>query len=266
MIKIFCCFFHGEYSRNYVKQLYESVKDNYHGSDELEFICYSEDEKVKADRVIMLPKKSRIKAHWCKLNFFNPMFGDQKPGDDIIVMDIDQMVCGDLTEMITYQCGPNDLVSYESWWNRHKEKGNTITINGGWYKFKSGAHMYLWERFIRDPEYWQMYYYKAGTVHLPYYGEQNFVEDTVLKAKKNIAHLPGHWVTKWTNRLAENRKLEYKYQELFNQDYMILDDINPVIKIIHFTGKDNRIEDCNHHWRKSRWAAHIEEKSTGVGK
>ena len=205
MIKIFCCFFQGEYTRNYVKQLYESVKDNYHGSEELEFICYSEDEKVKADRVIMLPKKSRIKAHWCKLNFFNPMFGDQKPGDDIIVMDIDQMVCGDLTEMITYQCGPNDLVSYESWWNRHKEKGNTITINGGWYKFKSGNLQYVWDKFSSNIDKWQHYYYNKGVVHYQYYGEQNFVHDTVVENGGKIITMPEKWYSK--NKIYEDTKI-----------------------------------------------------------
>ena len=169
-------------------------------------------------------------------------------------MDIDQLVCGDLTEMLTYQCGPKDLVSYESWWNRHKkDKKKAITINGGWYKFLSGAHSYVWQRFIRDVEYWQMYYYKNGTVHLPYYGEQNFVEDTVLKEKNNIIHMPGHWVTKWVNRTTDDRKLDMNYCQLFDQDYMILDDINPVIKIIHFTGQNNPIENCSYEWRKSRW-------------
>ena len=33
---------------------------------------------------------------------------------------------------------------------------NDLKINGSFYKFKSGRLNFVWDRFIRNPEYWQL--------------------------------------------------------------------------------------------------------------
>ena len=79
----------------------------------------------------MLPKWSDIKIHWHKLKFFSPLFGEQKPGDDIIVMDIDQIIVGDVTDMINWPVEENEIVTYRKWWKKgDPNSGNTVRLNG----------------------------------------------------------------------------------------------------------------------------------------
>ena len=111
MIKIFTVYFEGKYRPYYVTKLYHSLKRNC--KVPFEFICLSDTKEVEADRVIMLPKWSDIKIHWHKLKFFSPLFGGQQPGDEIIVMDIDQIIVGDITDIINYPVEDNELVSYK---------------------------------------------------------------------------------------------------------------------------------------------------------
>ena len=128
MIKIFCLYFDGNYTPDYIEKLYHGLKRNC--SVPFEFICYS-DTEVVADRVIPLPKESVIQQHWHKLSFFDQQFTGE---GDIIVMDIDQVIVSDVTEMIAWPVEDNELVSYQKWWTRSKQG---LPINGGWYKFKA---------------------------------------------------------------------------------------------------------------------------------
>ena len=127
MIKIFCLYYEGKYNTDYVANLYNSLKK--HCDVDFEFVCYS-DSDVLADKVIPLRQNGIIKEHWYKLHFFDKNF----TGDgDIIVMDIDQLIVSNITEMVNWPVEENELVSYNKWWN----KSPHTTINGGWYKFKA---------------------------------------------------------------------------------------------------------------------------------
>ena len=80
-IKIFTLYFEGKYTPDYVEKLYNSLKRNC--TLDFEFICYSDNPNVVADKVIPLPKKSDIKYHWHKLTYFSPLFANQNPEDEI---------------------------------------------------------------------------------------------------------------------------------------------------------------------------------------
>ena len=120
---------------------------------------------IKADVVIPLKPHSDIKKHWYKLSYFSPLFANQKPNDDIIIMDIDQIIVNNIDDIIGYPVGKNELVSYNKWW------GGKPKLNGGFYKFKSGELKNFWSDFIKCPEVWQLNWYKTGVVHYKYYGE-----------------------------------------------------------------------------------------------
>ena len=205
MIKIFTVYFEGKYRPDYVTKLYRSLKRNC--KVPFEFICLSDTKEVEADKVIMLPKWSDIKIHWHKLKFFSPLFGDQKPGDEIIVMDIDQIIVGDITDMINYPVGENELVSYRKWWKKGDPcEGNTVKLNGGWYKFKSGSLKFVWDEFSyseKSRDKWQLYYYNEGIVHFKYYGEQNYVEDCCKRNNVNCSYVE----TSQSPGKEESRKL-----------------------------------------------------------
>lgn len=245
MIKVFCLYYEGKYTTKYISKLYNSLKRNC--KVDFEFICYS-DSKVKADRVIDLPKETLIKAHWHKLKFFDESFTG--PGD-IIVMDIDQIIVSDVTPMIDWKIEDNELVSYTKWWTKDP---NQLPINGGWYKFRAGSMQYIWDKYNSDPEKWQMYYYNNSTVHYKYFGEQNFVHDTAVENGAKITRMPGSWVGKYDKKLDLNTRYNMWYADKFDADYMIMgDEIWPDLKVVHFANTDNTIHEHPDNWIRKYW-------------
>ena len=233
MLKICTVFFEGLYHPNAVSNLYRSLKEN--SSVPFEFICLA-DRGVDADVVLPYNKHSNIKLHWHKLKFFSPQFAYQKPGDDIIIMDIDQKIVGNVDDLLGHPVSENELVTYGQWWE------NKLGINGGFYKFKSGSLKFVWDDFAINPEYWQLHFYDNGTVHKKYYGEQNYVKLKVLEHKAKLTKTPSQWIAKYTDDYAENLNLNKMYMQKFDTDFMILDkEVNEKLKVVHFTGVGRKI-------------------------
>lgn len=241
MIKICTVYFEGkQYSPDYVSNLYKSLKK--HSTTPFEFICLSDNPDVEADLVLPYNHHSNIKKHWHKLKFFSPQFAYQNSGDDIIIMDIDQQIVKNIDEILNWPVKENELLTYDSWWNDKTSQFAdkvVIPINGGFYKFKSGSFKYIWDDFSLNPEYWQLHYYNKGDVHYKYYGEQNYVYWKLDEHKIDIKYLPAEWIVKYTNSHRENTQLNKMYAKKFNTDYMILDEVNEKIKIIHYLGPRN---------------------------
>ena len=235
MLKICTVFFEGLYHPNAVSNLYRSLKEN--SSVPFEFICLA-DRGVDADVVLPYNKHSNIKLHWHKLKFFSPQFAYQKPGDDIIIMDIDQKIVGNVDDLLGHPVSENELVTYGQWWE------NKLGINGGFYKFKSGSLKFVWDDFVLNPEYWQLHFYDNGTVHYKYYGEQNYVKLKVLEHKAKLTKTPSEWIAKYTDDYTENLKLNQMYMQKFDTDYMILDNqVNEKLKVIHYAGPGRKINE-----------------------
>ena len=235
MLKICTVFFEGLYHPNAVSNLYRSLKIN--SSVPFEFICLA-DRGVDADVVLPYNKHSNIKLHWHKLKFFSPQFAYQKPGDDIIIMDIDQKIVGNVDDLLGHPVSENELVTYGQWWE------NKLGINGGFYKFKSGSLKFVWDDFALNPEYWQLHFYDNGTVHYKYYGEQNYVKLKVLEHKAKLTKTPSEWIAKYTDDYTENLKLNQMYMQKFDTDYMILDNqVNEKLKVIHYAGPGRKINE-----------------------
>ena len=235
MLKICTVFFEGKYHPNSVSQLYRSLKEN--SSVPFEFICLA-DRGVDADVVLPYNKHSNIKLHWHKLKFFSPQFAYQKPGDDMIIMDIDQKIVGNVDDLLGHPVSENELVTYGQWWE------NKLGINGGFYKFKSGSLKFVWDDFALNPEYWQLHFYDNGTVHYKYYGEQNYVKLKVLEHKAKLTKTPSEWIAKYTDDYTENLKLNQMYMQKFDTDYMILDNqVNEKLKVIHYAGPGRKINE-----------------------
>ena len=156
MLKICTVYFKGFYTPDYVTKLYRSLKKN--STIPFEFICLSDTNDIEADVILPYNHYSNIKKHWHKLKFFSPQFGGQKPDDDIIIMDIDQVIVGNVDELLGHPVEENELVSYGQWWD------NNLRLNGGFYKFKSGSLKKIWNDFALNPEFWQLNYYNKGIV------------------------------------------------------------------------------------------------------
>ena len=240
MLKICTVFFEGKYHPNAVSNLYRSLKQN--SSVPFEFICLAY-RGVDADVVLPYNKHSIIKKHWHKFKFFSEQFAYQSKGDDIIIMDIDQKIVGNVDDILKWPVKEGEILTYDSWWNNkpnpYAEK-EPLPINGGFYKFKSGSFNYIWDDFSLNPEYWQLHYYEKGDVHFKYYGEQNYVFWKLDEHKVKINYLPAEWVVKYTHNNRENTELNKMYSKKFDTDYMILDEPNKKIKIIHYLGPKNK--------------------------
>ena len=249
-IKICTLYFEGKYTPDYVEKLYNSLKRNC--TIPFEFICYSDNPNVKADRVIPLIKHSGIKKHWYKLTYFNPLFGYQNPNDEIIIMDIDQVIVNNVDDMIGYPVADNELVSVDKWWGG-KGYSRKPRLNGGFLKFKSGRLRFIWDEFKNDPNYWQLHYYNIGKVHYKYYGEQNFLDWMCKKHNITLTLMPPEWVCKLTNNEEENQVNNFDYMKKFNKDYMILDKPHDDIKMVHFANPNANIHESKYEWIKDYW-------------
>ena len=248
-IKICTLYFEGKYTPDYVEKLYNSLKRNC--TIPFEFICYSDNPNVKADVVIPLVKHSNIKLHWYKLSYFSPLFANQNPNDEIIIMDIDQIIVGNVDDMIGYPVGDNELVSYNKWWGG--KPTYNLKLNGGFYKFKSGHLKKIWDDFILAPEDWQLDWYNKGVVHYKYYGEQNYVNHKCKEHNIKLTLMPAEWVCKLTNNEKEDIENQLKYMKKFNKDYMILDKPIDDLKVVHFANPHANIHNSKYDWIKDYW-------------
>ena len=251
MIRICTVYFEGKYTPDYVEKLYNSLKRNC--TLPFEFICYSDNPNVKADKIIPLPnpKYTDIKKHWHKITFFSPMFAGQEPGDDMIIMDIDKVIVGNVDHIIGRPVGENELLSYKKWWGFTSD---WLPLNGGFYKFKSGGKCKnLWDKFRENPEYWQLKYFKSMVVHYKYFGEQNFVYNRLKEFDIKLLTVPGQHVCKITSDKRQNMEVSLEYMKKYNTDYMILDNPHPNIRIVHFANPHTTIHESGFDWIKDYW-------------
>ena len=246
MLKICTVYFKGFYTPDYVSKLYRSLKRN--STVPFEFICLSDTNDIEADVILPYNHNSDIKKHWHKLKFFSPQFGGQKPGDEIIIMDIDQVITNNVDDLLNHPVEDNELITYGQWWDN---KG--IKLNGGFYKFKSGSLKSIWDDFSLNPHFWQLNYYNTGVVHHKYYGEQNYVNWKVQEHNIKLTLTPREWLGRHTDNTMDNVELNKIYSKKFDTDYMILDDVNEKIKVVHFTGVGKTIAKCKSIFITKNW-------------
>jgi len=234
MLKICTVYFEGFYKPDYVSKLYKSLRKN--SSIPFQSVCITDNKNVEADVILPYNHHSIVKKHWHKLKFFSPQFAYQQPGDDIIIMDIDQVITNNVDDLLNYPVNENELISYGQWWD------SKLKLNGGFYKFKSGSLKSIWDDFALNPEYWQLHYYNNGDVHTKYYGEQNYVNWKVQEHNIKLTLTPQQWLCKYTDDFKQNLQLNKTYGKKFNTDYMIMgNNVNKNIKVIHFTGVGRKI-------------------------
>jgi hypothetical protein len=247
VLKICTVYFEGIYTPEYVSNLYRSLKRN--STTPFQFICLTDNENIEADIILPYNHHSEIKKHWHKLKFFSPHFAYQEPGDDIIVMDIDQIIVNNVDELLNFPVEENELIIYGQWWNLKPSE----VYNGGFYKFKSGSLKFIWDDFIDGPDFWQLYFYNEGVVHYKYYGEQNYVKWKIEEHNAKLTYTPKEWLAKYSNSVKENAKLNKLYANRCNTDFMIVGDVNENIKVVHFLGVGNTIHNCDADFIKEHW-------------
>ena len=65
--------------------------------------------------------------------------------------------------------------------------------------------------------------------------------------------MPGEWLGKYSDNKKDMIEMNKIYSKKFKKDYMILDDLNDSLKVIHFNGVGNSIHKYNKQWIKDSW-------------
>ena len=178
MIHIFTLKFGDKYPVSLVNDLFLETKRN-----DVKFYCYTDNNLNLHSGIITIPLQNKLHLHWNKIDFFKKDFVKYLSGDQCIIMDIDQIIVDNVDPLIYYPVEQNQLVTYQAW------DDGPCKINGGWYKFNAGEMHHVYEKFYSNPEYYQLEYYNMGVVDYKYFGEQNFVEDSV----RNIKYMPAEY-------------------------------------------------------------------------
>ena len=187
------------------------------------------------------PYDKRVTLQW------NKMWAMQMDIDEpICVIDIDILLVNDYNKLFDYPVKKGQFLAIPGWW-RDSTKNN-YKINGGFFKYYPKECKYIYDKFMKDVEYWQQYYIKNGTTAGPVNGEQYFVEDSANE-RLEVITTPNSWCTRWTSNedviygkdMTEWQvKISQKYRELTGNSYIYLDKFHPDIKFVHFTHSINK--------------------------
>ena len=237
-----------KYSADYVNNLYKGIERN--SSVKFHFYCYTEDSTglLPDINIVTLPDSTKFKKQWHKLIFHKTKFGGIKKNELCLILDIDWIIVEDMDPILRYELPKNSIGVFERWWSNRRE---WCKINGGFQMFYMGDTNYIWEEFIKDPEYWTEYYVKSGKADGPVNGEQNFIE----QFSKNKHWLPKEWFAKYHaedyKKINKNWLKENKYG--YKEPYMMGGNFADVIKMVHFSNAGNLIHNAKEHWVKDYW-------------
>ena len=246
MINILTLKVGSKYSYEYVNKLFFNLNKN--SNTKFNFYCYTEDaSKLASDiKIIPLENSDEFQLQWHKLKIHKNDFAGISQGEKCLLLDIDWIVIDDIDEILTYDLPHNHLGCFERWWSNLR---HFCKLNGGFQMFYMGETNYLWERFNKNPEYWQRYYVENGFAEGPINGEQNFIDEHT----KNKHWLPMEWFAKYHSE--DWIKINRNWQRDVNPEepYYMGGTFAVTIKMVHFSNCENLIHNSNEHWVKDYW-------------
>ena len=165
-----------------------------------------------------------VKLQWNKLRVMN-----MNIDEPVLVIDIDMFFMNDYVKAIDYPIRRGEFLTARSWW---KDTWNEkYSLCGGFQKYYPSDCKYIYDEFMRDPEYWSQYYITRKITVGPVNGEQYFVEDQINK-KLHLSYLPDTWMSAMCDK--NDKKELARLNTLYPDEYMYLDGFNEKLKIIHF--------------------------------
>lgn len=169
-----------------------------------------------------------VQLQWNKLRVMN-----MNIDEPVLVIDIDMFFMNDYVKAIDYPIQRGEFLTARSWW---KDTWNEkYSLCGGFQKYYPSDCKYIYDEFMKDPEYWSQYYITRKITVGPVNGEQYFVEDQVKK-KLKLRYLPETWMSAMCDK---NDKEELaRLNTLYPDEYLYLEEFNKNLKIIHFKNGD----------------------------
>lgn len=218
--------FGDKYSSTDVNRLYSGLRDN--STVDFDFYCYTENASGLDENIIHIPLVMEIKTHWRKLEFHKRGFLPE--GSKCLILDIDQVVVGDIDELLNYDLKPNTLVVPFRWWS---DRANLCPVNGGAQMFYNGDTDHIWQTYYKDMFYWLSYYYNKGLASPKGMGEQNFLYEHHSPCELDF--FPRKWFAKITHDKGMHDSFIDRWSTVVDpyDPYILGNELNYDIKIAH---------------------------------
>ena len=234
-----------KYSSDYVNKLYNGIKRN--TSVDFKFYCYTEDKDELNENIIVVPLEDPYQFYkqWHKMTFHKSNFGGIPNGEKCLILDIDWIITNNLDDIFYWDFN-EDIAVFERWWSTNRTQ---CKLNGGFQMFYMGQTNYVWEKFISDPLMYQEYYYKSGLCAYPFFGEQNFIDETVISK----SWLPMDSFGKYTSEYINFINQQWWKEVSMYDSYFIDNEFAESVKMVHFADRDNMIHEYKDEWIKKYW-------------
>lgn len=172
----------------------------------------------------------RVALQWNKMFFMNLDIDEP-----ICVIDIDIVLLNDYRKIFDYPIEKGQFLAMRQWWG-----DTTVQLtNGGFFKYYPKDCKYIFDKFMKNIDYWQGHYIEKGITVGPVNGEQNFVEESV-KEKLDLVTFSDKWVTRWSQDTDVNKALNDLYLKYFQEPLIVDGKFQDNIKMVHFTYSLNK--------------------------
>lgn len=221
---IVCMKWGTRYSAQYVNCLWSMIRRN--TSRPTRLICYTDDpagidDAIQTLPIHRLPLPERVADYpWRKIT----LWADDIPGiaGDVLFLDLDVVVTGPLDDFFDYEPGSTFCV-IENWTQLGSGIGNTSC-----YRFRVGAHAYLYHTMLKDPE----------VVLASHPNSQTYISRTI----REKTFWPKAWCHSFKHTLMPRWPLNFFKAASLPQD----------ARIVAFTGKPD-IDEARDGWSDPRW-------------
>lgn len=166
-----------------------------------------------------------IRLQWNKLSIMNLDIDEP-----VLVIDIDMLFINDYMDAINYPIKRGEFLTANSWWG-DSNRGN-FSLNGGFQKYYPKDCKYIYDEFMKKPDYWMKYFIENKITYGEVNGEQFFVE-IWAKKRLEIKYLPDSWFVKYDDNFSKEDYYHYNIQHPKGWVYLG-GEFNESIKIVHF--------------------------------
>lgn len=215
MQTVVCMKWGTRYGPEYVNRLYSMVKR--HTRHPLRFICFTDDTHGIDSSVethdlppIELPQ-FMSRRPWRKVGLWQTNLAGLE--GDVLYLDLDLIVTGNIDEFFDYR--PNSTFCViRNWTTRNRMKSIYRKVgNTSCYRFRVGAHSYLYDKVQDDPiGFWRKYR-----------NSQTFISNEISE----LTYWPDEWCVSFKHSLLPNWP-----QRMFREA-----QLPPEAKVVAFTGK-----------------------------
>jgi hypothetical protein len=217
---VICAKWGGRYPSSYVNCLWSMIKRN--TARETRLVCYTDDPNGINPDVVVHPMPSvtlpakRANHPWRKVSFWQSHLEDVS--GDVLFVDLDVVITGSIDAFFDFKPEATFCV-IENWTQMGLNIGNTSV-----YRFRVGAHTYIYDALVADPE--------GTTTRFP--NSQTFISRTA----KSMDFWPAEWCISFKHTLMPTWPL----------NFIRAAELPQSAKVICFTGKPDPDEARDGNW------------------